>query len=182
MINEYWATHVLHDNINDENYVLEIYNWLMQNYGSSTWPSNHTDIDLFDEDHTEEILQPLKHYIQQQVKAFSLKAFGTSDNLRVKCHATNHSSIVMHEHSGAVISGVFYLHIPNGELRLFDPRMNAERGYPGKYKNYFEPMFVTPKSGDIVMFPSFVWHDVRTENPQQRIIMPFDVYVDEDVL
>lgn len=178
MIQDCWATHILEDNIQDEDYVLTLYNWMLQNYDE--WPSNHSDINVFDEGY-DPIYQQAREYITQQVNRFSHTLFGTDEKLRIKCHATNHSSINLHQHSGAVISGVFYIHIPHGKLRLLDPRLNASRGYPSRFQNYFASIEIEPKPGDIVMFPSFVWHEVHSEIPQQRILMPFDVYVDNDV-
>ena len=87
----------------------------------------------------------------------------------------------MHQHSGAVISGVFYVNVPHGNLRLLDPRLNAQRGYPSKFQNYFKPIELVPEQGDVILFPSFVWHEVTSFQTQQRVILPFDVYVDNDV-
>jgi uncharacterized protein (TIGR02466 family) len=178
VIEDRWATHILQDNIADEDYVLELLNWMLTHYDE--WPSNRSDINVFDEGF-DPIYQKAKTYITQQVKLFSRTLFDTDQNLRIKCHATNHSSINLHQHNGAVISGVFYINIPHGKLRLLDPRLNASRGYPSNFQKYFQSIEIKPKAGDLVMFPSFVWHEVHSEIPQQRILMPFDVYVDKDV-
>lgn len=179
MIEDRWATHILRDNIQDENYVLELYNWMLQQYDEQ-WPSNHTDINVFDEGY-DPIYSKAREFVTQKVKHFSKQLFGTDENLRIKCHATNHSSINVHQHNGAVISGIFYIFIPHGVLRLLDPRLNASRGYPSKFQNYFSNLEIVPNPGDIVLFPSFVWHEVKSEIPQQRVLMPFDVYVDKDI-
>lgn len=179
MIDERWATHISHNNIQDEDYVLSLWNWMLQNY-DTIWPSNHSDINVFDEGY-DPIYAKAKQFITFQVHEFCEQLFGTNENLRIKCHATNHSSINLHQHNGAVISGCFYIHIPHGKLRLLDPRLNASRGYPSKFQKYFQSIEIVPQPGDLIMFPSFVWHEVQSEIPQQRILMPFDVYVDKDV-
>ena len=135
---------------------------------------------VFDEGY-DPIYSKAREFVTQKVKHFSKQLFGTDENLRIKCHATNHGSINVHQHNGAVISGIFYIFIPHGVLRLLDPRLNASRGYPSKFQNYFSNLEIVPNPGDIVLFPSFVWHEVKSEIPQQRVLMPFDVYVDKDI-
>ena len=63
---ECWATHILKENIKDRDYVFELYNWLMQEYDTTEWPSNHTDIDIFGE-HIHPTLEPVHNFISQQV-------------------------------------------------------------------------------------------------------------------
>jgi len=70
-----------------------------------------------------------------------------------------------HNHSNAVLSSVFYLLIDdsigedgNGDLVLSDPRGNANRGLPPQLQSPFADLAYTPKSGEAVVFPGFVYH------------------------
>lgn len=89
-------------------------------------------------------------------------------------------SLNYHNHSGAQISSVFYLLCEEGRggsISFTDPRQNSNRGYDSKFSSWFQSMTLNPKSGDIVVFPSFVYHDVSSYQGNIRLAMPVDLYL-----
>jgi len=72
----------------------------------------------------------------------------------------------LHSHPEAILSAVFYIYIPKhdmegGKLTLYDPRWNADRGYPQKMRHLFAPLDVMPEAGKMVAFPSFIHHAIE---------------------
>lgn len=82
-----------------------------------------------------------------------------------------------HNHKGSMLTGIIYIDIPGGDIELHDPRSNANRRMGKVAKSgHFDPITLSPKTGDVVIFPSYVYH-VGTPNmhPCPRLLMPFDV-------
>jgi len=182
-----WPTHVLHENIGNETYVHELFNHFMQNYRmDDQWPTSNTDVDVFrDKDHYTPAFDRLIGYIDDTVRDYCSAVFGlgqqAANKLTTKTHVSNHNNIRGHQHSGSVVSGIFYIRAPKGgDLILSDPRSNAVRGYPDPFKHYFKEQIITPKDGDIIIFPSYLWHEVNGDNDEPRISMPFDTFYDYD--
>lgn len=90
-------------------------------------------------------------------------------------------SINFHNHRGSQLSAVFYLlceeQRAGGLITFSDPRMNANRGYDESFRPWFEELMIRPKSGDIVVFPSFLYHFVSTYQSTIRIAMPVDLFL-----
>jgi hypothetical protein len=90
-------------------------------------------------------------------------------------------SMTIHNHSGAHLSGVFYVLAEDqhsgGDIVFTDPRSNANRGYD----DWFDPMFKRishiPKTGDFMIFPSFAYHHVNPYYSILRICCPVDLYL-----
>jgi hypothetical protein len=91
--------------------------------------------------------------------------------------------IPAHNHSGAVVSAVFYLMCEEsdvgGELYLIDPRANANRGYTESLKKMFAPELYTPRSGEAIVFPSFLYHHTLPFTGKLRLAMPVDLFITE---
>ena len=65
-----------------------------------------------------------------------------------------------HTHAGTQLSSVLYLSDCNeGSINFHDPRFYASRGYSLSYNNMFDTLKYSPKQGDIIVFPSFLYHD-----------------------
>jgi hypothetical protein len=62
-----------------------------------------------------------------------------------------------------------------GELILQDPRFNANRGYKEEFNNWFNNETITPKTGQFIIFPSFLYHNVKTFYGKIRLAMPVDL-------
>lgn len=91
------------------------------------------------------------------------------------------SSLAYHNHRGSQISAVFYLlceeRSRGGAITFTDPRQNANRGYDESFLPWFEQVSLTPETGDIVVFPSFLYHYVATYQSNIRIAMPVDLFL-----
>jgi hypothetical protein len=89
------------------------------------------------------------------------------------------TSLDFHNHRGSQISAVFYLVCDpsdvGGHVTFTDARQNANRGYDTSFLSWFAPLKLIPKSGDIIIFPSFLYHSVSTYRGSIRIAMPVDL-------
>ena len=89
--------------------------------------------------------------------------------------------IPIHNHSGASFSAVFYLLCESmnegGELVMVDPRTNANRGYKDQFKPMFANKTYLPKSGEFIIFPSYLYHHTIAFTGNMRIAMPVDLYL-----
>ena len=90
-------------------------------------------------------------------------------------------SMTIHNHSGAHLSGVFYVLAEDmsagGDLVLSDPRSNANRGYDEYFDVMFQREHHTPETGDYMIFPSFTYHHVNPYYSSLRICIPVDLYL-----
>lgn len=89
--------------------------------------------------------------------------------------------LILHNHSGSVISGVFYLlseeSTLGGELVFSDPRTNANRGYGTDFQPQFDYTKIQPRTGDVYIFPSFLYHFVMPYAGTLRLCVPVDLYL-----
>jgi len=94
--------------------------------------------------------------------------------------STGGYSMDLHNHSGAPFVSVFYLlaeeQDQGGELVMHDPRTNANRGFNSDFQNLFSPIEHTPQSGDVLIFPGYVYHSVRRFNSKLRLAVPVDIF------
>jgi hypothetical protein len=94
--------------------------------------------------------------------------------------STNGYSMETHNHSGSPFVAVFYVlseHTEKGgELVITDPRTNANRGYTADFMEQFSPLVFKPTTGDVIIFPGFLYHHVRAYNSKLRIAIPVDLF------
>lgn len=91
---------------------------------------------------------------------------------------------VPHDHPGYTWSGVYYAHVPpqndvrSGNIEFLDPRtcVTAFATDVSKQSEYFSPKrTITPKSGMILVFPSYLRHWVYpNEEDEDRITFAFN--------
>lgn len=90
-------------------------------------------------------------------------------------------SMRLHNHSGSQLSAVFYLMCEDlehgGDITFTDPRHNSNRGYDESFNNWFDPLIITPKSGDILVFPSYLYHQISTYKGNLRLAVPIDLFL-----
>jgi len=179
MIEELWSTHIYKDNINDKDYVNQLFNYFLINdtkcnaygYESGKIQSSITDTDL--------IFNKLDNFVHECVdkyvgEVFKVKSFNFWDT---KISFSNAINMKAHYHHEAVISGVFYIQTISGALVLHDPRNVSNRGYPIGFQQYFSSHSWLPTAGDIIIFPSYLLHEVPWESQSSlRFVMPFDSY------
>lgn len=93
-------------------------------------------------------------------------------------------SMSHHNHAGSQVSAVFYLLADDidqgGIIRFTDPRQNANRGYDAKFSPWFAPIEIKPRSGDVVVFPSYLYHYVETYQSNLRLALPVDCFLFAD--
>jgi hypothetical protein len=94
---------------------------------------------------------------------------------------SSNTSMDYHNHRGSQLSAVFYLmcdeNDKGGGVRFNDPRSNANRGYDRTFIPWFDPHNINPSIGDIVIFPSFVYHSVSTYRDNIRMAIPVDLFL-----
>ncbi len=82
---------------------------------------------------------------------------------------------VLHIHPGCLMSGAFYLSLPQGSGPLIfeDPRpgvLHNSHVFKGSYPNAMMPFVVEPKVGQLIVFPSWLGHFVEPHlNKSHRI-------------
>ena len=89
-------------------------------------------------------------------------------------------SMDLHNHSGAPFVSVIYLlaeeQDQGGQLVMQDPRTNANRGFATELQYLFSSIEHTPQSGDVLIFPGYVYHSVRQFNSTLRLAVPVDIF------
>jgi hypothetical protein len=93
-------------------------------------------------------------------------------------------SMETHNHAGSPFIAVFYIMSEcqdhGGEIVLTDPRTNANRGYTLEFQPQFSPTIHTPATGDVLIFPGFLYHHVRQYTSTLRIAIPVDLFLYTD--
>lgn len=89
--------------------------------------------------------------------------------------------LVNHNHPAAQVSAVFYVMaeeiVNSGVVTFIDPRANSNRGYDEHFQKFFNDENLAPKTGDFLVFPSYVYHHVWPYYSGLRISVPVDVYL-----
>jgi len=165
-------------------------NRLMQDYDIFNPPSDYSKINIFDNKTTEiqqflqsEVLPSFQKFCELSLEQNLEDWTGYNINGWITGSSKNYS-MNLHNHSGAQLSAVFYLLCEEqergGEIVFTDPRHNANRGYDKRFSSWFEPLQITPKSGDILVFPSYLYHTVLTYHSNLRLVMPVDCFLFAD--
>ena len=87
-----------------------------------------------------------------------------------------------HLHPNSLFSGVYWIKAPekSGNLMLYEPRQGAQCTMPNRKKGKVPPelwreVHYQPKAGRAIMFPSWLWHEVRSnESNDIRISVSFN--------
>lgn len=83
-----------------------------------------------------------------------------------------------HWHPGSVISVICYPVDSANGLNMFDPKGNAIRGYPKEMRwGHFANLNISPKAGDIFIFPSYLQHSVSHVTEEVRLSLLHEYYV-----
>lgn len=168
---------------------IELSQYLLTNYDLETSEGNFGAYNIFDDNtiHMQKFRETAYKAFDTYLKTSVAREISDWNNYEMKGWITGHGkdySMTIHNHSGAHLSGVFYVMAEDfksgGDLVLSDPRSNANRGYD----EYFDPMFVRkhyqPKTGDYMIFPSFTYHHVNPYYSTMRICIPVDLYLYRD--
>jgi len=189
LIKNLWSTPILQRKMSDflrEEFI----NRLMQDYDIFNPPSDYSKTNIFDNQATEiqqflygEVLPSFEEFCNLTLE----RNLGDWQGYKINGWVTGSSknySMNLHNHSGAQFSAVFYLLCEEqergGEIAFTDPRHNANRGYDRSFSSWFDPLVITPQSGDILVFPSYLYHTVLTYHSNLRIAMPVDCFLFAD--
>ncbi|HJR12113.1 MAG TPA: TIGR02466 family protein [Rhodanobacteraceae bacterium] len=84
----------------------------------------------------------------------------------------------LHVHEGCLLSGSFYLQVPQGSGRFVfrDPRPGVVHGYvKGAVPNGYSDIQLTPEAGLLVLFPCWMEHYVEPhDGGEPRIVIAFN--------
>ena len=87
-----------------------------------------------------------------------------------------------HLHPNSLFSGVYWIKTPvqSGNLMLYDPRPGVQMTMPNRKEGKLSPEFwrevhYEPKAGRCIMFPSWLWHEVKPNQSNDiRISVSFN--------
>ena len=87
-----------------------------------------------------------------------------------------------HLHPNALFSGVYWVKAPekSGSLMLYEPRPGVQCTMPNRKEGKLPPelwreIHYQPKAGTVVMFPAWLWHEVKSnESNGTRISVSFN--------
>jgi hypothetical protein len=185
MITQLWSTPFLQtkmpDDIRDR-----FVNYLLTKYDLINPPSDFGQLNILEDD--AQVVQEFKEQViypafNEFLESTLGKDTGDWTSNRVHGWITGSGrdySINFHNHRGAQLSAVFYLmcdDLPGGKITFTDPRMNANRGYDESFLPWFKHLEFNPKSGDVVIFPSFLYHFVSTYQGNIRLALPVDLFL-----
>lgn len=184
MIENLWSTPFLQCKMPEDSRE-RILNHIFSEYDLKRPPSDFGSINILDDSFAKEfknevIVPAFNSFINQSIG----KDLKDWDSFKMHGWITGTGkdySLNFHNHRGAQLSAVFYLlceeQNEGGVITFTDPRMNANRGYDSSFLPWFQHKVITPRSGDIVVFPSFLYHFVTTYQSNIRIAMPVDMYL-----
>lgn len=168
---------------------LELSQHIMTNYDMSNPPSDKYGYNIFDDDSSymknfEKIAyNAFDEYLQEAIG----KSISDYGGYLMKAWITGHGdgyAMAIHNHFGSQLSACFYVlaeeQNEGGALTLIDPRGNANRGYDPWWKHQFDEKVIIPETGDVVIFPSFLYHAVQPYYSKWRICVPVDLYLNRD--
>lgn len=141
---------------------------------------------IFNDD--SEVMTKFKAVVHEKFNEYLTNTIGKTiedySSYDMKAWITGHGkdySMTIHNHSGALLSGVFYILAEDqhsgGDIVFTDPRSNANRGYDQSFAHLFAQHSVKPETGDFMIFPSFTYHHVNPYYSELRICVPVDLYL-----
>ena len=87
-----------------------------------------------------------------------------------------------HIHPNSLFSGVYWVTAPknSGNFMIYDPRPGIQMAMPNRKEGKLPPehwreVHYEPRAGTCIMFPSWLWHEVKpNESNQTRISVSFN--------
>ena len=174
-INNLWSTPFLYDKIQKNELNQSLLNYTLQEKQTDVFNQRSKIINQFK---TEIVLPGFEKFLNQSLnKSISDWASYRLDGWVVKY---GEMSMPYHNHRGSQLSLVYYVlseKTETGAIHFTDPRQNANRGYDLKFLPWFESLKLTVETGDLVIFPSFLYHYVSTYLGNVRIAIPVDLFL-----
>lgn len=187
MFKHLWPTTVMFDKFKDSNLLKELTDVIFANFDMANPPSDFGNYSIFDLDsevmdrfRTEVVEKAFDDYLKQEFD-YGIHNYPHRELKGwIAGYGTGYS-MVEHNHSGAQLSAVFYIlaedKTSGGRIVFTDPRSNANRGYNDDMSVWFKPEVHQPDTGDIVVFPSFLYHHVTPYMSNLRVAIPVDLYL-----
>ena len=184
-ISEYWPTSIGHVNIKNEKLLEHII--LSYNFSEvNALGMNPKGENIFDSDKSKVMIEfqktvktHLSHYIKSIYNC-------TPKKLKLVGWLTGNMqgySLMEHNHNGAQFTATYYALAESknkgGEIHFSDPRTNANRGYSSEYTHIYKPVKHEPVTGDLLIFPGFLYHYVSAYHQNNRIALTIDVFIEE---
>ncbi|MNO14058.1 hypothetical protein D3C76_36980 [compost metagenome] len=132
------------------------------------------------------ILEMRDSIITPAVNEFAQRCFGTAlSEFYVETNGKwieGGEGLYPHYHPGSVISAICYPSDSANGLNMFDPRGNACRGYPKPMRQaHFGNYRISPKAGDVFIFPSYIQHSVTHVTEEMRLSLLHEYYAVKDL-
>lgn len=190
-VTHHWPTPIYHTNINDVEFVKQLLPKVVEL--NLQYHPQYADVNRTDTESLQDVFERLRSegdptmcrlfdLLELHSRTFYKDGFGI-ENIKTVLKPWGqvyyqNESLPYHNHE-SVLTGVLYLTVPSAEVHFHDPRGNASRNYPREFDDigFFDTLKVMPKSGDIVIFPSYLFHSVMTNfSKYPRVVIPFDVF------
>lgn len=184
-IKSLWPTEMMFGTIPDE-IRMPVVNELLINEISTT--SDVTESYLTNNPNMIEVQKFIDSFVLDAFKKYSTDIFNfeiQEGTYKMNAWSNNGSgrySLGFHNHAGAQLSSVFYLLVDDndgvgGKISFHDPRFNANRGLASPFRFKHNDYVVTPKTGDFIVFPSYLYHSISTFYGNTRLIIPVDLFI-----
>ena len=125
------------------------------------------------------ILNLFNTHIHKLAQAYAAEVFDSDiENFDIWTTSTDSQGMNPHYHQGSAFTAIAYIKTPTakqgGDLILIDPRFNAVQGYPeAAMLHHFRDVRIQPKELDVVIFPNYLLHYVKSVQDQvERISIP----------
>lgn len=183
--NELWKTPVYKGVIEDKDLLDRVCTYLISNEKLEMSPSEFQKYDILNDG--PELMQEFRKKVvypafKNFLEYFNINLDNYSNDITLRSWLTGaHAGyrIPVHNHSGASAVAVFYLlcdEDKGGDLIIVDPRTNANRGHKPEFKPHFENKIYTPKSGEFIILPGYVYHHTNVFTGSIRLAIPVDLF------
>lgn len=92
-------------------------------------------------------------------------------------------SMPIHQHQEVDFISVVYLYAEaeDGQIVLHDPRWAiASKGYKTEFLDHYGSIEFTPKTGDVLVMPAYIYHSVKQSLAPLRVSMPIDLIINSN--
>jgi hypothetical protein len=189
MFKQLWSTPLLHDSMQEDVYAPFLQKILTDPHESNiiNIPDGEKSLDILNDESIEvqnfknNIVYPAFDNYLKSTLGKSISDWGAYKFKSWLIKGSNSYNVNYHNHSGSQITSVFYILVDElgsgGNVTFTDPRQNSNRGYDSSFLPWFDPLTIIPKTGDYVIFPSFLYHFVSTYGGDIRIAIAVDLFL-----